>query len=75
LGFPSGHTFLAFSTAVFLSDRFKNKNISVFLFFVATLVGLSRILVGAHFISDVIGGLVIGIIFTTVVLKIEKEIT
>jgi len=74
LGFPSGHTFLAFSTAVFLSDRFKNKNISVFLFFIATLVGLSRILVGAHFISDVIGGLIIGIIFTTVVLKIEKEI-
>jgi len=73
-GFPSGHTFLAFSTAVFLSDRWKNKSISIVLFIIATLVGLSRILVGAHFISDVIGGLIIGIIFTTFVLKIEKEI-
>jgi len=75
LGFPSGHTFLAFSTAVFLSDRFRNKKINIILFIVATLVGLSRILVGAHFISDVIGGLIIGIIFTTFALKVEKEIS
>lgn len=74
LGFPSGHTFLAFSTAIFLSDRIKKKTINNILFILAIMVGISRVLVGAHFISDVIGGLIIGIIFTIIILKIEKEL-
>lgn len=74
LGFPSGHTFLAFSTALFLSEKFKKWWLTLILFFLATAVGLSRIVVGAHFLSDVIGGFVIGIVFTHVCLKIEEEL-
>ncbi len=73
-GFPSGHTFLAFSTATFLSDRIKKRNINIILFILAITVGFSRVLVGAHFLSDIIGGSIVGIIFTTLILKIEKEL-
>ncbi|MCX7910184.1 MAG: glycosyltransferase family 39 protein [Endomicrobia bacterium] len=74
-GFPSGHTFLAFSTYVFLSDRIKRKFVSLFLFIIALMVGISRVIVGAHFLSDVIGGMIIGILFTNICIKIEKELT
>ncbi|MFN3550393.1 MAG: phosphatase PAP2 family protein, partial [Endomicrobiia bacterium] len=73
-GFPSGHTFLAFSTATFLSDRIKKKTINIVVFILAIMVGISRVLVGAHFVSDIIGGSIVGIIFTIAILKIEKEL-
>lgn len=73
-GFPSGHTFLAFSTYAFLSDRVKKKIINIILFFLALLVGISRVLVGAHFISDVIGGMLVGLIFANVCIRLEKEL-
>jgi len=73
-GFPSGHTFLAFSSAVYISDKVKKKYITILVFFLALLVGISRILVGAHFLSDVIGGIVIGILFSWICLKIKHKL-
>jgi undecaprenyl-diphosphatase len=73
-GFPSGHTFLAFSSAVYISDKVKKKYITILVFFLALLVGISRILVGAHFLSDVIGGVVIGILFSWICLKIKHKL-
>lgn len=74
-GFPSGHTFIAFSTAIFLMDRIKKPILNAILFVLALLVGISRVFVGAHFLSDVIGGMIFAIIFTNICLKIEKEIS
>ncbi|MCX7956377.1 MAG: glycosyltransferase family 39 protein [Endomicrobia bacterium] len=74
-GFPSGHTFLAFATYEFLSDRINKKTIKVLLFILALLVGISRILVGAHFLSDVIAGMIIGIVFSSICLKLEKKLS
>lgn len=74
-GFPSGHTFLAFATATFLSERIKKWWVNIVVYSLALLVGISRILVGAHFLSDVIGGLIIGVLFTNLCLKIEKELS
>lgn len=61
--FPSGHTLTAFAIAsalYFACDQSKRIKMSL-LFIVASLVGLSRIGVGAHWLSDVLAGAGIGI--------------
>ncbi len=75
LGFPSGHTFLAFSSMIFLSDRIKKFKVDIILFLLAVLIGISRVFVGAHFLSDVIGGILFAVVFTNIYLKIEKELS
>ncbi len=56
--FPSSHAVNNFAIAVFV-NKFYPK-LKWILFIVATLVSVSRIYVGRHYPSDVIGGAVIG---------------
>lgn len=58
--FPSSHTIFAFAiaTSVCMAGY---KKLGVFLYFLALLIGLSRIAAGVHYPSDVIGGMVLGI--------------
>jgi len=56
--FPSGHTMTAFAVCVSLSLSFPA--LSVGLFFCALSVAISRILLGMHFLSDVLVGALIG---------------
>jgi undecaprenyl-diphosphatase len=56
--FPSGHAATAFAAAVFLALWYPSGR-WVFLG-LATIVAISRIVLGAHFPSDVLGGAVIG---------------
>ncbi len=58
--FPSGHSTASFAIATVLARRFPPLA-PVFLA-VAIFVGFSRILRGSHFLTDVIGGAVIGIL-------------
>ena len=61
--FPSGHTLTAFAiaTALYFScDKDKRKPM-LLLFVIASLVGLSRNAVGAHWLTDVLGGAGFGI--------------
>ncbi len=58
--FPSGHTSRAFAVAALLAYRLRWK-IGGIAFVVAFLIGLSRIYLGVHWPSDVLGGAVLGV--------------
>ncbi|MDT7879808.1 MAG: phosphatase PAP2 family protein [Candidatus Hydrothermia bacterium] len=59
---PSGHTIVAFTTASYISNYFKNRAISFLAYSVASGVGLARIYKDQHWFSDVLAGAVLGII-------------
>jgi membrane-associated phospholipid phosphatase len=59
--FPSGHTSLAFTTAASLSLQFKKWYVVVPAYLWAASVGYSRIYLGVHYPSDVLGGAAVGI--------------
>lgn len=64
LSFPSGHTATAFTAACLLYKEYGNKSawIGVAAFLPAIVTGLSRQLNNRHWLSDVVGGAVIGIV-------------
>ncbi len=57
--FPSGHTAtsMALAAAVFWGDR----RLGILAFLAAALIGFSRILVGVHYLSDVLAGALVGL--------------
>lgn len=59
--FPSGHTSLAFSTAAELTIIYKRWYIAVPAYLWAGSVGYSRMYLGKHYASDVLGGAATGI--------------
>lgn len=58
--FPSGHTTAAFLAAVYFS--FINKKSFIVTLPLALVIGFSRIYIGAHYVIDVCGGIVFGVI-------------
>ncbi len=57
--FPSGHTVTAFAFALGLGyflPKWRNH-----LLFAAAVIGLSRVMLGAHYLSDVVGGAFVGL--------------
>ncbi|HUB79388.1 MAG TPA: phosphatase PAP2 family protein [Bryobacteraceae bacterium] len=56
--FPSGHTITAFAVSIALSSFYPEMAIG--LVFCAASIAASRILLGMHFLSDVVAGAVIG---------------
>ncbi len=56
--FPSGHTITAFAIAVSLGQLYPPA--AACLLLVASIIGASRVLLGMHFLSDVIAGALFG---------------
>ena len=57
--FPSGHTMTAFSIALVVSYFYPS--LEAPLFFLAISIAVSRIVLGMHFLSDVLAGAVLGV--------------
>jgi undecaprenyl-diphosphatase len=57
--FPSGHTMTAFSIALVVSYFYPS--LEGPLFFLALSIAVSRIVLGMHFLSDVLAGVVLGV--------------
>ena len=62
--FPSGHTSVSFSGALVLY-RMMPKKVGIPAVILAAMIGFSRLYVGVHFPTDVLGGIVVGIIAST----------
>ncbi len=58
--FPSGHTGASFASAVAIYKQIPKK-FAVFFIVLASLIAISRLYVGIHYPTDVLGGLVTGI--------------
>ncbi|MDD2511893.1 MAG: phosphatase PAP2 family protein [Proteiniphilum sp.] len=59
-GFVSSHAANASGLAVFSSLLFKNKRYTLVIVIWAVIMGYSRIYLGIHYMSDVLGGMIIG---------------
>lgn len=59
-GFISGHSTNSFAFAVFTALLFKNRWYSVVVFLWAFVMVYSRMYLGVHFLSDIIGGIITG---------------
>lgn len=70
--FPSGHTSTAFATATALTLSSKKWYVAVPSYAYACAVGYSRMRLGVHFPSDILGGMVVGIGSTLLVFQIDK---
>ena len=58
--FPSGHTTTIFIVCMLLASLLPN--IKIFFYFLGFLIAISRVVIGSHFVTDVIGGIVVSII-------------
>ena len=70
--FPSGHTAYAFAGATILGNRYPKLRIPLYL--VAGLVGVSRVYLGRHYPTDVIGGAIVGTVAGTLVWRYRATV-
>ncbi len=66
--FPSGHTNASFASAIALTMVYGRKGAWAYL--PATLIALSRLYVGVHYPTDVLGGMIVGTVVGFLVYKL-----
>lgn len=70
--FPSGHTSNAFALAAVLDGHY-SKKVAIPAYFVASLVGLSRMRLNAHWLSDVVAGATLGQLVGMAVVRVNDK--
>ncbi len=77
MSFPSGHT--AFVFAISTVIYFYNRKTGLVLFILSFLMGLTRIIAGVHWLSDILGGSVLGVLAGVIIsetfLLFRKKLT
>ena len=79
--FPSAHAMvnmalystLAIYAYKYIKDRKKRNATIVLLYFIPLLIGFTRIYLGVHYITDVVGGWLLGFAISVVVYAIDKK--
>lgn len=66
--FPSGHAALFFAMA--MAIYFYNKKWGIWFFIAAILMGISRVIAGVHYPTDILGGAAIGVIIACAIFYI-----
>ncbi|EEG77074.1 phosphatase PAP2 family protein [Dethiobacter alkaliphilus] len=61
--FPSGHTLTAITVWGYLAVRLKNRNFWLWSALTIIMIAVSRLILGYHFLGDVLGGIALGIPF------------
>jgi undecaprenyl-diphosphatase len=73
-GFISGHATNSFGFAMFSSLLFRNKSYIAIVFLWAATVAYSRIYIGVHFVSDILGGIIVGVLIGYLLYRIYNHI-
>jgi membrane-associated phospholipid phosphatase len=73
-GFPSGHTQISTGVWGIFGLELVKKGIILFSIIAIALIGFSRIYLGVHFVEDVLGGLVFGLLVLILVRKYDTPI-
>jgi len=79
--FPSGHAtsamalygFLMVASALLLPSGIKRTTLMLLCSVLVLMVGASRLVLGAHFLSDVLGGYLLGLFWIGLALSFEKK--
>ena len=72
-GFPSGHAQTSTTFWSYLSLDRKNLYLAFFATMVVVFVGYSRVYLGVHYFTDVLGGALIGFVIAFAALVLEKK--
>lgn len=74
-GFPSCHAANTFALTFFLIYMFRNRVMTIFFLVWASIVCYSRIYLGVHYPGDILAGIVLGLIITTIAYYLADRVT
>jgi membrane-associated phospholipid phosphatase len=72
--FPSGHTLTAVTVWGYLAVRLKRRGFWAWALVAIIMIGISRLVLGYHFLGDVLGGLALGIPFLLVFIWLSSVV-